>query len=73
LILLFYLFQIILKRYDESVYEVKRVFVKKEYRGQGIAKLLMKRLETKAAELNIKFLVLETSEKFIVALNLIVI
>jgi GNAT superfamily N-acetyltransferase len=55
-----------LKRYDELTYEVKRVFVKKEFRCRGIAKRLMQRLEAKAAESKIKFLILETSKDFTV-------
>jgi putative acetyltransferase len=58
-----------LKYYDESTYEIKRVFVKKEYRGQGISKFLMKALETKAGEYNIKYLVLETTRHFVEAVN----
>ena len=59
-----------MKRYDDAAYEVKRVFVKKEYRGNGVAKLLMKKLEEKAAEQNIQSLILETSNILVAAVNL---
>jgi putative acetyltransferase len=58
-----------MKQYDGCTYEIKRVFVKKEYCGNGVSKLLMKKLEETAAELNIKFLILETSEGFVEAMN----
>ena len=38
------------KRYDNESAEVKRVFVKEEYRGQEISKKLMKLLEERAKE-----------------------
>ena len=59
-----------MKWHDENTYEVKRVFVKKEYRGLGISKLLMKKLEEKAVEYHIRYLILETSATFITARNL---
>ena len=36
------------KRYDGYTAEIKRVFIKNEYRGKGYAKLLMQALEEKA-------------------------
>ena len=48
------------KKYSEITAEVKRVFVKKEYRGQGIAKLLMEQVEHKAREKGYQELILET-------------
>ena len=59
-----------LKPYEEGTYEVKRVFVEKKYRGQGISKLLMKKLEEKATEYHGYFLILETSATFMEARNL---
>ncbi len=59
-----------LKPYEEGTYEVKRVFVEKKYRGQGISKLLMKKLEEKATEYHGHFLILETSATFMKARNL---
>ena len=35
------------KKYDDKSAEVKRVFIKEEYRGRGVSKELMERLEEK--------------------------
>ncbi|EPR11577.1 GNAT family N-acetyltransferase [Ruminiclostridium papyrosolvens] len=48
------------KKYDEKVAEIKRVFVKKEYRKKGLAKSIMKTLEQKAMENGYSKLILET-------------
>lgn len=58
------------KYYEEGIAEVKRVFLMKEYRGQGLAKELMKRIEERAKVKGYKKLVLETGELFISALKL---
>jgi putative acetyltransferase len=47
--------------FEDSVAEVKRVFVKKEYRGRGISKRLMEMLECRALERGFKTLILETN------------
>ncbi|MBN2441824.1 MAG: GNAT family N-acetyltransferase [Spirochaetales bacterium] len=36
------------KFYRYSIAEIKRIFVKKEYRGRGLSKILMRELEAKA-------------------------
>ncbi|HBF40052.1 MAG TPA: GNAT family N-acetyltransferase [Firmicutes bacterium] len=59
-----------MKRHDQDAYEVKRVFVKKDYRGLGISKLLMKKLEEKAIQNHTRSLILETSATFTTARNL---
>jgi putative acetyltransferase len=46
--------------YEEGTAEVKRVFIRAEYRGRGISKKLMELLETKAKEKGCGRLILET-------------
>jgi GNAT superfamily N-acetyltransferase len=48
------------KEYEPGVAEVKRVFLRKEYRGKGISKELMGRLEERAKQRGYKKLILET-------------
>lgn len=48
------------KKYSDDIAEVKRVFVKKEYREKGFSKLLMETLEAKAIEKGFHSLILET-------------
>ena len=50
------------KRYDDKTAEVKRVFIREEYRGQGISKSLMKLLEQTAKEQGYSGLILESEE-----------
>lgn len=58
------------KKYDAEHAEVKRVFVKKEYRGRGISKELMKRLEDRAREKGFRYLILESGEPLAAAMAL---
>ena len=58
------------KKYDDENAEVKRVFVKKEYRGQGISNELMKMLEQRAREKGFKYFILESGEPLISAMAL---
>ncbi len=58
------------KKYDEENAEVKRVFVKKEYRGQGISNELMKMLERRAREKGFKYFILESGEPLVAAMAL---
>jgi putative acetyltransferase len=52
-----------IKQYDNSTMEVKRMFVPPEFRGQGIASLVLKELEKWSKELNFKKCILETGQK----------
>lgn len=51
------------KEYDSCSVEMKRIFVMKEHRQQGLAKMLMNQLEKIAAGKNYKYAVLETGVK----------
>lgn len=52
-----------IKEYQEEIIEVKRMYVKEEYRGFGFAYMLLKELETWSFELNYQKCVLETGVK----------
>ena len=58
------------KFYEAQVAEVKRVFVRPEYRGQGIAQTLMLALEEQAREQGYKKLILETGVPLVAAIGL---
>ena len=58
------------KEYNTSTVEIKRMFVEKHYRGHGIAKLLLEKLENWARENGFQYAILETSVHFTVAKNL---
>ncbi len=58
------------KFYDEYTAEVKRVFVRKEYRGKGISKQLMSELEKRAKNKGFLKLILETGAPLIEAMAL---
>ena len=58
------------KRYDANCAEVKRVFVRQQYRGRGIAKQLMARLEDVAKNKGYTTLVLESGEPLAAAMKL---
>jgi len=51
------------KRFDEATAEIKRMFVKADERGQGIASLILKELEVWAKEDGYSYAVLETAIK----------
>ena len=51
------------KAYDENTVEIKRMFVKPAYRGQGIGLQILKELEKWAAELQYTAAVLETGKR----------
>ena len=51
------------KKFDDHSVEIKRMFVKPEYRGQKIAASILQELENWAVELNISGTVLETGIK----------
>lgn len=58
------------KNYEDGIAEVKRVFVRKEYRGQGLSKLLMEQVEKSAKEQGYKTLILETGKPLTQAIGL---
>lgn len=58
------------KFYKSAIAEVKRVFVKKEYRGRGISKQLMSLLEKRAIEKGFCKLILESGEPLVEAMEL---
>lgn len=58
------------KAYTKDTAEVKRVFVRQEYRGKGLSKLLMRALEEKARSKGYKSLVLETGAHLAAAVAL---
>ena len=58
------------KQYDESSVEIKRVFVRKENRRQGLSKQIIKELEQLARAKDYKYAVLETGIKQNEAINL---
>ena len=51
------------KRFDEETVEIKRMFVRKEYRGKGTSKVVLNELESWAAGEGFKKAVLETGTK----------
>lgn len=59
-----------LKRYNEGCAEVKRVFIKPEYRNRGISKKLMMRLEDLARKAGYQYLILESGEPLVAAMAL---
>lgn len=58
------------KRYDARAAEIKRVFVKKDYRRKGLAKYIMQALEQKAHENGYSKLILETGNILKAAMKL---
>lgn len=58
------------KKYDKECAEVKRVFIDEEYRGKGIARELMKRLEILAKDKGYHYFILESGEPLIAAMKL---
>ncbi len=58
------------KYYDTGVAEVKRVFVRKDYRGQGLSRRLMEQVEKKALEQGYHSLILETGRPLKEAMGL---
>ncbi|MDP4147458.1 MAG: GNAT family N-acetyltransferase [Bacillota bacterium] len=58
------------KEHNENTIELKRIFVSKEYRQQGFAKLIVKELENTAMGRGYKYAVLQTAIKQPEAINL---
>ncbi|ADK81929.1 GNAT family N-acetyltransferase [Sediminispirochaeta smaragdinae] len=59
-----------LKRYEEKVFEIKRVYINKNYRGKGLSRRILKELEECAVEKGVDTLILETGIKQQVAQKL---
>lgn len=51
------------KEFDKNAVEIKRVFVKKEFRQQGLSKMIMNKLEELAKPAGYDYAVLETGHK----------
>ena len=51
------------KKYDDSTIEIKRMFVKPEFRGKGISKLILNELENWGKQLGYSQTILETGVK----------
>ncbi len=58
------------KFYENGVAEIKRVFIKKEFRGKGISKQLMYLLEKRAIEKGFYRLILESGAPLVEAMGL---
>ncbi len=58
------------KDIDNNAIEIKRMFVDKDFRGQGISKKILQELETWANELGHDYSLLETGYKQTVAISL---
>lgn len=52
-----------LRRHDQSSVEVKRMFVRSEYRGRGLSRGLLQRIEREAGVLGYSRIVMETGLK----------
>lgn len=59
-----------LKEYDPDTVEIKRVFVEKAHRKQGLSKLILKELECLALKKGYSSVILETGAKQIEAIHL---
>ena len=51
------------KKFNENAVEVKRMYVDKEYRNQGNAKIILEELETWAKEIGNKKCILDTGKR----------
>lgn len=58
------------KEYDQQHAEVKRVFVRAEYRGRGLGRQLLQALETWARQKGYAYLILESGEPLTAAMRL---
>lgn len=58
------------KEYDKESAEVKRVFVRKEYRGKGISQRMMELLEQSARKNGYTYFLLESGEPLVAAMGL---
>ncbi len=58
------------KKYNDTMVEIKRMFVQPEYRGKGISKMVLSELENWALENGYTTAILETSKYFNTAISL---
>ena len=58
------------RRYEDYIAEIKRIFVRKEFRGQGLSKIIIKELERKAVKAGYEKLYLETGELLVASMHL---
>ncbi len=58
------------KKFNDDTVEIKRMFVEKKFRGQGLSKLILDELEKWAMEQEYQYAVLETSIHFTAARTL---
>ena len=58
------------KKFDNNSVEIKRMFVKPEYRGKGVAVKILNELELWAREINYSEAILETGKKQTEAIRL---
>jgi putative acetyltransferase len=59
-----------IKEYEESMMEIKRMFVPIENRGKGIASGILQELQQWAKELGYKKCILETGDQMVEAIGL---
>lgn len=59
-----------LRHVNEFTAEIKRMYVKDEYRGRGLSKLILKELEERALNMGYRRIILETGLKQPEAMNL---
>ena len=59
-----------IKKYDDNTMEVKRMYVKAENRGQGIASQILNELENWTAALGFEYCILETGKRQYEAISL---
>jgi GNAT superfamily N-acetyltransferase len=52
-----------IRRLDSETAEIKRMYVEPQFRGQGLGRRLLTRLETEGRRLGVKRIVLETGER----------
>lgn len=59
-----------IKKYDQKTIEIKRMFTSSDYRGKGIAGLILIELENWAKEMGFENCILETGKRQIEAIRL---
>ena len=59
-----------LKHFDSNTAEIKRMYVRNEFRGMGLSKLILVKLEEAAVKMNYNRIILETGLKQPVAMKL---